>query len=941
MSAAKASAKKLNFIVMDLETTGLDARVDRIIEVGMVRLECTFSGAKMRHKVTDRYETLVNPGRELTPLIEQITGIRNQDLRKAPQWEAVQDEVADFVGETAIVGHNIAFDAGFLSEQGIPLEAQPHFDTYTLANILVADAPSYSLEVLADHFQLDLKDHHRALPDAEATAALWVALLDLIVQLDPKPLKTLFQLTRQHPWTYGQLFELAAGKTRFSPKETGEEAIASSDHVGGEVEGEADFAPEQVKAFFAEKGPLSALMTGYRERFEQVEMAQAVGEALAREDNLCVEAGTGVGKSLAYLVPGLMFSLAREEPMVVATYSHTLQMQLMEEALPLLREAWMRWPERPAQLPDNFRAALLKGRDNYLCTKRVEDFINRPQLGEEEMAFAVKLLLHLPRLRYGERDELPIARNEHRLWYQVSARHPFCHGTQCGGGLKFPCFYAQAWRQAEKANIVITNQANLLTSSRLSGDRFPWVVIDEAHHLEEVVTDQATVFLDEVELKEWTQQLGSKEKGRWSGLLGELSQLITRKPELEDTFAGIQREGQNLFRTSKKMFHDLKQLLIDGFGSGPDLGGRDREKPDDNTTWLTEQRITPALRGQSEWLTAEQSAESVQSALTAIRQGLEKIDSTFNLPADKPLQEALLDKLTTLKQFIAVLDDAVLSRARHDQITYLHLNPRTSTVRLNLAPLSPADPFDHLLLSHKKSVIFTSATLRSGEGFDYFTQTVGLTDRTAELSVNSPFDFVRQVQLYLPKPSHDRSHNQGQRLIREVLGLVEHFQGRTLVLFTSYGQLRMVHEAIWQPLRAAGIETLSQGMTGSRGKILNAFRTKGRSVILGTNSFWEGVDLPGDQLCCVVLAKLPFDVPSAPVFAARSEQYDSSFHEYALPRAVLRFKQGFGRLIRTSEDRGVFAVLDDRVETKGYGRVFLEALPSGIPVVRERSGLKR
>jgi len=926
---------------MDLETTGLDARVDRIIEVGMVRLECTFSGAKMRHKITDRYETLVNPGRELTPLIEQITGIRNADLHKAPQWEAVQDAAADFIGQSPIVGHNIAFDAGFLAEQGIDLTQQPHFDTYELANILVADAPSYSLEALSDHFDLSFEDHHRALPDAEATARLWAELVGQIVELDPQQLKTIFQLIRQHPWNYGALFELASGTKKFFLEATGEEGIPADDAAAGEAGGEADFATEQVKAFFSEKGPLAALMKGYRERFEQVDMAQGIGEALAREDNLCVEAGTGVGKSLAYLVPGLMFSLSRSEPLVVATYSHTLQMQLMEEALPLLRQAWRSWPARPAGLPDNFRAALLKGRDNYLCTKRVEDFINRPQLGEEEMTFAVKLLLHLPRLRYGERDELPIARNEYRLWYQVSARHPFCHGTQCGGGLKVPCFYAQAWRQAEKANIVITNQANLLTSSRLSGDRFPWVVIDEAHHLEEVVTDQATVFLDEVELKEWTQQLGSKEKGRWSGLLGELSQLIIRKPELEDVFAEIQREGQNLFRTSKRLFHDFKQLLIDGFGSGPDLGGRDREKPEDNTTWLTEQRITPALRGQSEWLTAEQAAESVQGALNTIRQGLERIDSAFTLPADKSLQEALQDKLITLKQFIAVLDDAVLSRARYDQITYLHLNPRTSTVRLNLAPLSPADPFEHLLLSHKKSVILTSATLRSGEGFDYFTQTVGLTDRTAELAVNSPFDFVRQVQLYLPKPTHDRNQNQSQRLIREILGLAELFEGRTLVLFTSYGQLRMVHEAIWQPLRAAGIETLSQGMTGSRGKILNAFRTKGRSVILGTNSFWEGVDLPGDQLCCVVLAKLPFDVPSAPVFAARSEQYESSFHEYALPRAVLRFKQGFGRLIRTSEDRGVFAVLDDRVETKSYGRIFLEALPSGIPVVRERSGLKR
>jgi len=930
--------KTLELVALDLETTGLEARKDEIIEVGMVRFRVNLHHPEV--EVLDRLQLLVKPTQDVSFIIQKITGISNELLEDAPRWDEVRPQVEAFIGTFPVVGHNIDFDLDFLSSHGIAAKSMRHFDTYILSGLLLRDAPAYNLGRLCEFTGIGYTDQHRALPDAEATMRLFGILLERIGQLPKETMKAVNAFIAEREWSYSELFASAAKKSAASPRSL---KIASLLPKTAELDGfdvleapeaEAALVPQfktEIAGIFSKEGQFARIVEGYEQREGQIEMALAVARAFSREDVLAVEAGTGVGKSFGYLVPAALLSFAQQVPVIVATYTLHLQDQLFEKDLPLLT--------RVLSDQGELRFALLKGRDHYLCLSRLQHYLERPHLSEEDITFAVKLLVWLPHAVHGEKQELALIRNEYRLWSQVCSVPRLCGGAHCRIDGHYD-FYAKAWQKARRAHIVVTNQAFLVRSRELMSGDFPYVVIDEAHHLEETITDQSTLSMDELEFKDLMTYLGRKEKGAWQGLLGSLASLgdSVAKPEDLDEIFGSIHQG---LRASKYLFASLKQLLLLDSGSGDFQAGETAPEQQGDTEvgqYARNLHLTAGVREQGSWYEAERQADILKVSLEKIAGGLERIlknarKSAKNEKFTDRQTYVLGDAENTMMQTIeyrTILEQAVFHPDDQKNVCYLSLNPRYTSVELKVSPLL-VGPMLSEILEQKKSVVMTSATLTSQWNFDFFLGRLGLADLADSCMVESPFDYPSQMELYLP-PRAPLQKDRGYHtwLISEIVSLVKAFNGRTMVLFTSFSQLKAVHRDLFQMLEEGGIHVLSQGVIGSRGKVIHAFKQDPKSVILGTNSFWEGVDFPGDELKCVVIVKLPFDVPSDPIFAARSATYEDQFMEYALPRAILRFRQGFGRLIRTRSDTGVVALLDGRLTGKNYGREFLESLPGGI-----------
>ncbi len=922
------SATATHFIVVDLETTGLESRKDAIIEVGLVH--CAYAMGEM--KVLETFESLVNPGRHLDFLIEKITGISNDMLKDARSWSDVKPEIVAFIGDLPLVAHNADFDMGFLDENGVDTKTHSIYDTYWLSTLLVPEATSYDLGYLCEFFKVMNKQHHRALNDAEVTAQVFGQLLDRFDTLDSQSLRNVKTFIEDRNWSYATLLP-AKGKR--AEKDDATEAVVLRQFANAQELHDHPLAIDNkaLNSVFAAKGHLSKQFASYEERPQQTEMAVDIAGALTTDNILAIEAGTGVGKSLAYLVPAAQLALQNNTQVVIATFTLNLQDQLVDKDIPVVVKAMAKSFADP---PLSY--AILKGRDHYLCSRRLKYFLKRQNLSDYEVSFAVKLLLALPRLVEGVKQEISLSRAEYRLWGQVNAASEFCYGQHCDHS-ESPCFYAKAWKAAKNSHLIVTNHAFLFSNQQLAGTDFPFVIIDEAHHLEDVISDQNTQEFDEFQFKEWLSGFGQKKGATYAGLLGELQVYgaATKTDNLED-LSHISRLVQQLNKQHKHLAKFLLEILQPAGTTAGLFAAKKAPTEAPVGDWDRNKRITGAIRESGAWLEIEKLVETIAPSLVELVELL-----TAQLPDDqfaktdlgRTVKEQVQSQIDQASFFRQVLQQAILTPRDNEFVTYLRLDPRLSSVAVRVVPLEAGKIFHDDFLVNKRAVILTSATL-FGSSDEYLTRQLNLVDLVTCKRIASPFDYPRQAQLYIPSdlPHHHDGEFESY-LGKQLKELVKLHHGRAMVLFTSYAQLKRMHQKLLRELDEIGIEILSQGIVGSRAKIVRAFKKNPSSVIFGTNSFWEGVDFPGDELKTLVIVKLPFDVPSDPIFAARSEKFENAFTEYSLPRAVLRFKQGFGRLIRTKTDTGIVAILDKRIVGSGYGKEFLKALPEGMKRIAE------
>jgi ATP-dependent DNA helicase DinG len=637
-----------------------------------------------------------------------------------------------------------------------------------------------------------------------------------------------------------------------------------------------------VSAVLGPGGIVSRRLESFEERPEQLRMATRIEECLRRGRHLLVEAGTGVGKSFAYLVPAILRAGEANEKVVVATHTISLQEQLLEKDLPFLSGI----------LPAEFSVVLAKGRRNYLCRRRLETAV------DDEQAFFdfVEEKTELRRIaRWAEESEDgslqdldPAPADD--VWSRVCAETGACMGRRCR--MQEKCHFQRARRRLQNANVVIANHALFFSdlSLRAAGVNllpdYDILLIDEAHEVENTAAEHLGLRVSNAGLRVLLSRLSGR-KGK--GLLAAVGAGPDTLGALERCRTGVERffEGVSSWAASGAP-RNLRVPKPDAF-------------PDS---------LSDDLRGLCRGL--EEEADKAENE-----------DLAFEV-------KAAADQFS----IIAAGVRAFVAQELPGQIYWVEPEEEARRLTLRSAPVRIGEQLSELVFSTVRCVVLTSATLTVGkqQPFAFIRDRLGLVDSEEE-ALGSPFDFRRQAKIYLParmpEPRDEEAFEAA--VVREVLRAVERSDGRAFVLFTSYRMLDRVHAKTKDAIEGRGYRVLRQGEGMGRSRMLAKFREDGNSVLFGTDSFWQGVDVPGEALSHVIITKLPFEVPDRPLVEARTQEIDArggnSFMEYSLPRAVIRLRQGFGRLIRTKEDRGAVTILDPRVTTKRYGRLFLDSLP--------------
>lgn len=716
---------------------------------------------------------------------------------------------------------------------------------------------------------------------------------------------------------------------------------------------------EEAQKILAPEGHLSTFLKGFEPRPQQIQMMGDIIDAYNNRNIALIEAGTGTGKSLAYLIPALLWQQKFSERTVISTNTINLQEQIIKKDLPLLIKA----------LGINCKAVLVKGRSNYICRRKAEEVkYELPLMTRQELTELEAIDQWLQNTKDGSRSTLPIVPSAN-IWEKVCAEADTCNMQQCPH--YNDCFFVNARQAAQEANLLVVNH-HLLCSDLISKaddinpdnallPDYTCVILDEAHHFEEVASEFFASTVSQVSLLKNLSRLSAERQGKPVGKLNHLNEKILscyRKGDPKEVANILNRLSLDIPAQKWELIDHLEKAyeafshfskLVDGSTKEEDLFAEE-----------VKMRILPYHQTHPYWIEkVVENTKGLVSALEKFAQTLAALASDVDRIDNERLSSMVKSTLFDIRALTSrlllstqVFKDFISNEIPKNKVRWVELQTqRVRNTTLHEAKLDISNDLAKYLFNKVPTTVLVSATLTTNHKFDFIRKSLGLypplvsNEKVKEAIYEAPFNYKKQALFAIPTDISAPSHPKFlEEAIETIWHAIQASRGNAFILFTSYQMLKACFERLENKMLSQKFNPLKQGDT-NRQALIEQFKKVDRSILFGTDSFWEGVDVVGEALRCVILVKLPFKVPSEPMTQARSEAILANkgdpFFEYSLPTAIVKFKQGFGRLIRNRKDRGCIICLDNRLVTKGYGKEFLNSLPDCQQLFISRNDLQK
>ncbi|MFF2752713.1 ATP-dependent DNA helicase DinG [Psychrobacillus sp. NPDC058041] len=892
------------YAVVDIETTGhSSSNGDRIIQLAIVFIN--------NYKVVHTFSTFINPEKSIPLFIQDLTNIHDADVVNAPLFEEVGSEILDMLQDHIFVAHNIHFDLTFLQSElkrvGLPKLICKTMDTVEFTKLMFPNLYSYKLQDIASELQINLQMAHRADDDALATAHL---LLKCMEQLSHLPLRTIELLHKRSFHLKSNLsllfFEVLSNKrSKYEEKEYPLYRNIPLKFVKEEKES----LPIQQSFPLERDNKLKMFKKGishFEERMGQFELMDTIHFAMQEKKETVCEAETGIGKTLGYLLPATIYAMEKQKPVIISTYTTHLIDQLVQEEIPKLNEV----------LGVQTRVAKLKGMHHYIDLYRFWQHLQLEDESYDETFTIMQILVWLTLTEEGDLTELNVSGGGQLFVDKIRRAIPYKSDET-----EVVDFYERAIKRSANCDILVTNHAMVLADqdreSRLLSKGCA-TIIDEAHQfIHASMSRKERIF----SYTNWKYILGQFGTLDTEHLLHKLSFIHIPRPLRER----LEKEYVEVVNT----FDDTVSYIINSVNH-TNKSSRNTKR----TILLDELNLNKSL--------FRRVATSIQTFILSSK----SIIHSYSMQVEE-LAPIILDEwdywIRELEIKVAEWDEIFLQEEAIEA-KWLEIDTRSIPGSLTIIkrPLNYQNDIKKALnpLRATGAVIWTSGTLSVPSNSHFITSQLGLNERITIHSFKSSADYYNGAELLIVEDMPDIQQVSQSDYIESVAEAIVQTvlvtEGRCFVLFTSQDMLRKTVDLIQETKLLDDYMLFAQGMSsGSRMRLLKSFQRFSKSVLFGTNSFWEGVDVPGDALSVIIMVRLPFSSPDDPLFKKRAELLtlngQNPFSAYSLPEAVLRFRQGFGRLIRSSSDKGVFIVLDRRIETKSYGSDFIQAIPN-IPV---------
>ena len=880
-----------SFVAIDLETTGLDFEKDEIIEVALVRFE--------NGEPVESEDYLVKPTTAvLRPFIENLTGISNADLETAEPFAALAGKIYSFIGDMPIVAHNANFDSKFLKQTfqkvGVSFEDHMVWDSLTVSRIAYQNILNHRLDTLVQELNIPRSRAHRALPDADACGRLFVMSIQKIAASDEWLLNALGRIAVGSQWA--SLWPVADGvqnNPSYNFPVVPQESVPVKEK-----------AP-RVSEFFKEDGYLAKSIENYQVRADQQDLASVV-ERNMHKGGLCVmEAPTGSGKSLAYLIAAASKAVSGER-VVISTATRALQEQLWNHDIPLIAGLFQ----------NKLKPAVLKGRENYLCIRKFEELLDAPNvllLPEERDSFMAIVPWVYTSVTGDVNECTSFSQGRNRvLWSKMASSAKSCLGEKCPHYARCPAMAAK--RRAMNSNLFLVNHSLFLADMSLDFALLPLyehIVFDEAHRLPDISNQALGRTVSFFGLRNVLKTV-LPSRNRQDGLLTQIAALVpVEQTELLETCANLTESLSESEKCLHRFFMKIGKKLTkqkNGKNGFVYTSSIKAEYDSDPSAFLDQCQKSVKLAG-----------KLLEEALRIKNENLAGLVSNLN------------GRMTELSRFVS--DFEFLTKGGREGWVFFMEEPfNPHTIKLHAYPLSSGSVWKEKFYPWIKSATFVSATLSVQGDLSYFVQKMGMDTlnsnkhpflRVYNESASKDDRQSVMVVKYLPKPSLPEYNDAVNETLAQVLPDV---QENTMVLFTSISAM-MKAQSVLAPLFAQkGKLLLCQNVDGSLDGLVAMFRKERGACLLGCQSLWEGVDFPGDALKLLVIPKLPFPNPMEPLVAGitakMKEEGKNSFKDYFVPEAYMELRQGLGRLIRSDEDTGKVLILDNRVVLEHYGKTF-------------------